>query len=76
LQSHEVVIETLRAVTTNTGLTVHAELDTGTYPRGIKISDQDMKALETKGILTRHDFHGDWNYTLTPDTTTRPTAPT
>jgi hypothetical protein len=34
-----------------------------------------MKALETKGILTRHEFHGDWNYTLTPDTTTRPTEP-
>jgi hypothetical protein len=76
LESHEVVIETLRAVTTKTGLTVHAELDTNTYPRGIKIPNQDMKTLETKGILTRHDFHGDWNYSLTPDTTTRPTQPT
>ena len=29
-----------------------------------------MKALETNGILTRHAFHGEWNYTLnpTPDT--------
>jgi len=33
-----------------------------------------MKALETTGVLTRHEFHGDWNYTLTP--TTRPTEPT
>jgi hypothetical protein len=76
LESHEVVIETLKAVTTTTGLKVHAELDTNTYPRGIRIPDQDMKTLETKGILTRHEFHGDWNYTLTPDTTTRPGQPT
>ena len=76
LESHEVVIETLKAVTTKAGLTVHAELDTNTYPRGLRIPDKDMKTLETKGILTRHHFHGDWNYTLTPDTTTRPTQPT
>ena len=46
LESHEVVIETLRAVTTSTGLTVHAELDTNTYQRGIKIP--------AKGITDRH----------------------
>jgi hypothetical protein len=74
LESHEVVIETLKAVSTTTGLSVHAELDTNTYPRGIKIGDQDMKALETIGILTRHEFHGDWNYSINP--TTRPTTPT
>jgi hypothetical protein len=74
LESHEVVIETLKAVTTSTGLTVHAELDTSTYPRGIKIADRDMKALETTGVLTRHEFHGDWNYTLRP--ATRRTEPT
>src|SRR5664279_4782491 len=68
LQSHEVVIETIRAVTTTTGLTVHAELDEGIYPRGIKITDKDMKALETTGILNRHSFHGDWNYTISPAT--------
>ncbi|MGH3586943.1 MAG: ISAzo13 family transposase [Pseudonocardia sp.] len=74
LESHEVVIETIRAVTTSTGLTVDAELDTNTYERGIKIPDKEMKALETGGILTRHDFHGDWNYTIIP--ATRPTTPT
>jgi len=47
LQSHEVVIETIRAVTTTTtGLTVYADLDTDTYPRGIRIPDQDMKPLK------------------------------
>jgi len=76
LESHEVIIETLQTVTTSTGLTVHAELDTGTYPRGIKIPDQHMTALETTGILTRHEFHGDWNYTINSRPATRPTAPT
>jgi hypothetical protein len=70
LESHEVVIETLRATTTSTGLKVHAELDTNIYPKGIKIPDRDMKTLVTSGTLTRHEFHGDWNYDLNP--TTRP----
>ena len=45
---------------------MHAELDEGIYPRGIKITDKAMKALETTGILNRHSFHGDWNYTISP----------
>ena len=72
LESHEVVIETLQAVTTTTGLTVHAELDTNTYPRGIKITDQQMRTLEADQ-LHRHDFHGDWNYTITANPS--PTRP-
>ena len=52
--------------TSSTGLTVHAELDQATYPTGVKIPDTQMKALETEHILTRHDFHGEWNYTLSP----------
>ena len=76
LESHEVVIETMRATTTSTGLTVHAELDTGTYERGIKITDKQIAALEATQ-LHRHEFHGDWNYSLTADhTATRPKEPT
>jgi len=66
LTSHEVIVETIAATTTNTGLTVHAELDQATYPTGVKIPDAQMKALENQRILTRHDFHGEWNYTLNP----------
>jgi len=66
LTSHEVIVETIAATTTSTGLTVHAELDQNLYPTGVKIPDKDMKDLETKRILTRHDFHGEWNYTLHP----------
>ena len=62
LTSHEVVVNTIAATTTRTGLTVHAELDTGTYPLGVKISDEQMTALP----LHPHDWHGEWNYTLDP----------
>lgn len=62
LTSHEVIVQTIAATTSRTGLRVHAELDTGTYPTGIAIGDADMAALP----LTRHAFHGDWNYTLHP----------
>ncbi|WP_455566909.1 ISAzo13 family transposase [Rhodococcus koreensis] len=66
LTSHEVIVETIAATTTSTGLTVLAELDQAEYPKGVKIPDKEMKALETQGILMRHEFHGEWNYTLTP----------
>lgn len=66
LTSHEVIVQTIAATTTSTGLTVHAELDQASYPTGVKIPDQQMKTLESGGILTRHEFHGEWNYTLNP----------
>jgi transposase len=60
LTSHEVIVQTIAATTTATGLRVHAELDTATYDTGVTVSDAQMKALP----LARHDWHGDWNYTL------------
>ncbi len=66
LTSHEVIVQTIAATTTSTGLTVRAELDEAPYPKGIKIPDEEMNALATSGILTRHEFHGEWNYTSTP----------
>ena len=78
LETHEVVVETIAATTTTTGLTVAATLDTNTYQRGIKITDKEMKAFEARH-LHRHDFHGNWNYTIRPEPpqeTTRPGEPT
>lgn len=66
LISHEVIVQTIAATTTRTGLTVHAELDTGEYPTGIKIPDETMDALTESGALTRHEWHPEWNYTLKP----------
>jgi hypothetical protein len=65
LTSHEVAVNLIAATTTRTGLSVHAERDTHTYPRGIKIPDQEMKALIAQH-LTPHQWHGEWNYTITP----------
>jgi hypothetical protein len=75
LTSHEVVVETIAATTTATGLTVHADLDTSSYPTGIKIPDRDMKALTDTGILQRHDYHGEWNYTFNPPKSDTPDTP-
>ena len=69
LTSHEVIVNTIAATRTRGGLRVHAELDANEYPLGVKIPDKQMKALEADGILTRHDWHPEWNYTLSP---TRP----
>jgi transposase len=60
LTSHEVIVNTIAATTTRTGLTVHAELDTSCYPTGEAVSDAQMAAL----AISRHHWHGDWNYTL------------
>ncbi len=66
LTSHDVIVNSIAATTTRTGLTVHAELDPGTYDTGIKVTDSDIDALP----MHRHRFHGDWNYTLHPPPST------
>jgi transposase len=63
LSSHEVIVQTIAATTTSKGLRVHAELDTNTYDTGVRVSDRQHDALP----VTRHDWHGDWNYTLRPE---------
>jgi hypothetical protein len=68
LTSHEVIINTIAATTTRTGLTVQAHLDEATYPKGVKIGDRVMRELEETRI-TRDPWHGEWNYTLHPPTT-------
>jgi transposase len=62
LTSHDVVINSIAATTTRAGLTVQARLDDGTYPTGVKVTSAQMAALP----VSRHPFHGDWNYTLHP----------
>ena len=68
LTSHQVVVNSIAATTTRTGLSVRAELDPGSYPAGIQISKAQADALP----LTRHDWHGEGNYTLRPE---RPAPP-
>jgi hypothetical protein len=61
LVSHEVIVDLIGATTTRTGLKVRAELDRGAYPTGVKVSDAELATVP----LTRHDWHGEWNYTIT-----------
>jgi len=66
LSSSGVMVHLIAHTTTSTGLTIAAELDTHDYPTGIKITDEQRRALR----LTKHDFHGsDWHYTLEPRST-------
>ncbi|HEV3295824.1 MAG TPA: ISAzo13 family transposase [Streptosporangiaceae bacterium] len=62
LTSHEVIVQSIAATTTRTGLRVRAELDTSAYDTGVRINDRQMDALP----LARHAWHGDGNYTLHP----------
>lgn len=62
LRSFKTIVQLIAATTTNGGLTVHAELDENKYPKGVKISDASLAAVN----ITRHTFHGDWNYTIAP----------
>ena len=62
LTSRQTVVELIASTTTTTGLTVRCELDTRTYPKGIKVSDAEMASLNIKGDT----FHPEWNYTISP----------
>jgi hypothetical protein len=62
LVSHQVIVQLIAATTTKAGLKVRCELDANSYPAGIKVADDEIAAIRIK----RHDFHGDWNYTISP----------
>jgi len=64
LRSLETIVNLIAATTTTAGLKVHAELNTQTYPAGIKVSDQQLEQVQ----LRRDKFHGDWNYEIQPRT--------
>ena len=63
LVSHEVIVNLIAATTTRKGLKVRAELDPTLYPKGVKVSDEAFAAIR----LSRDDFHGEWNYVISPN---------
>lgn len=65
LVSHEVIVNLIAATTTRKGLKVRAQLDTNPYPKGVKVSDDEFASIR----LDRDNFHGEWNYTITPNAT-------
>jgi hypothetical protein len=60
---YRVIVELISATTTKTGLTVRCQLDIGQYPSGTVVSDAEMAAIN----IQRAEFHGEWNYTISPD---------
>jgi Rhodopirellula transposase DDE domain len=65
LETREVIINLIAGTTTTTGLKIYAQLDEREYEKGITVPDQQFAAVN----ITRHTFHGDWNYSITPSET-------
>jgi hypothetical protein len=63
LVSYRVIVDLITATTTETGLKVHCELDKNSYPKGVAVSDAEMAAIN----IQHADFHGEWNYTISPN---------
>ncbi len=62
LETVEIVVESIGATTTETGLEVHAWLDECKYEKGRKVSDEELAKCD----IRPHKFHGEWNYEIHP----------
>jgi hypothetical protein len=62
LVSYQTIVQLIASTTTRSGLNVKCEVDTGSYPAGIKVTDEEMSSINIKP----HEFHGEWNYTIAP----------
>jgi len=68
LVSYRTIIELIAGTTTKEGLRIKAERDPEWYPKGVKISDDELAAVP----LTAHEWHGEWNYTVSPTAQSTP----
>lgn len=62
LISHEVIVNLIANTTTKTGLRIEAEIDANLYPKGLRVTDQELQKIN----IQKADFHGEWNYTILP----------
>jgi hypothetical protein len=62
LETLEVIINLIAGTTTTTGLKIYARLDERDYPKGVAVSDEQLATVN----ITRDQFHGEWNYAVTP----------
>jgi len=62
LVDYETVVNLISKTKTVKGLRVKCRLDRRRYPTGKSLSREEIKSIR----LTRNDFHGDWNYTISP----------
>lgn len=65
LLTRQAVVELIRGTRTDKGLIVNAALDTGIYPTGVKVSDEELAAVN----ITADTFHLEWNYSIAPSRT-------
>lgn len=64
LTDRATIVNLIGSTKTKEGLNIRCELDTKTYPKGIKVPDVQLEKVKLK----KHKFHGDWNYTIYPNT--------
>lgn len=62
LISYRTLVKLIAATTTQAGLTVKARLDRKTYQKGIEVP----QAVWDEIVIQKHEFHGEWNYTIAP----------
>ena len=62
LISQEVIVNLIASTTTQTGLKIEAEIDTNLYPKGLRVTDEELKKIN----IQKANFHGEWNYTILP----------
>ncbi len=62
LVSHEVIVSLIGSTTTRTGLSIQADVDLNPYSTRLQVSESEMEQVQ----IERHEFHGQWNYTITP----------
>jgi hypothetical protein len=62
LVTMDTIVNLIANTSTATGLKVECVADERNYPRGIKISKNELDSVH----IIRDDFHGDWNYTIQP----------
>jgi len=64
LLTHKVIVQLIAATTTTTGLTISSDIDAASYPKGTKVSNAQLKALN----IRPKKFHPEWNYVIRPQT--------
>jgi hypothetical protein len=65
LRSPEVMLSCLRGTATEGGLRVSAQWQPRVYPKGIKVTRNEMQGVR----ILRHDLCPQWNYSIVPDDT-------
>jgi len=62
LETIEIIVSLIASTTTKTGLKVQCVVDGNQYDKGIKVSDEELEALN----LIPNEWHGEWNYIIAP----------